>query len=132
MDKKILVVEDESLLREMICIILNDENFVTYQARHGEEALGILQNSPVDLVLSDISMPKMDGLELGVYCREHFPDIPYVLMSGGSRELQVQDDDKYLDSGKELTAARYVLQKPFELEDFLEIILKCFPNDPDK
>jgi CheY-like chemotaxis protein len=130
MGKKILVVEDEPLLREMICIILNDENFDTYQAEHGEEAVEILQNRPVDLVLSDISMPKMDGLDLGVYCKERFPEIPFVLMSGGSRELQVQDNDKYLDSGKELTAARYVLQKPFDLDDFLGIIQTCFPDDP--
>ena len=128
MDKKILVVEDDELLREMIEVILQDEEFTTFAAQHGKEAIDILHNQDIDLVLSDISMPVMDGLELGVYCREHFAHIPFVLMSGGSRELQNYDDRKYLDSGKEITAARYVLQKPFDLIEFLKLIDQCFTD----
>ncbi len=127
MDKTVLVVEDEPSLREMISIILQDEGFMTYEAENGERAVALLGEHVVDLVLSDISMPKMDGLELGLYCKEHFPELPFVLMSGGSRELQNIDEEGYLESGKEITQARFVLQKPFDLDAFMKVINECLP-----
>ena len=127
MDKTVLVVEDEPSLREMISIILQDEGFTTYEAENGERAVALLDEHVVDLVLSDISMPKMDGLELGLYCKEHFPELPFVLMSGGSRELQNIDEEGYLESGKEITQARFVLQKPFDLDAFMKVINECLP-----
>ena len=67
----------------------------------------------------------MGGLELGAYCKQHFPGLPFVLMSGGSRELQNHDGDKYLQSGVELSGARCVLHKPFSLSEFLQVIESC-------
>jgi len=129
MDKKILVVEDEDALREMIMTVLEDENFSPIEARHGQQAIEILENRVVDLVLSDITMPVMGGLELGAYCKQHFPGVPFVLMSGGSRELQNHDGDKYLQSGVELTGARCILHKPFSLSEFIQVIESCLQGD---
>lgn len=129
MDKSILVVEDESALREMIATVLEDETFIPFQAEHGRQAIEILHQRPIDLVVSDITMPVMDGLELGIYCRQKFPHIPFVLMSGGSRELQNHDGDKYLQTAMELTGACCVLYKPFSLGEFIQVIRE---NSGDK
>lgn len=128
MDKTILVVEDEFSLREMISIILQDEGFATREAENGKQAIALLEQHVFDLILSDVSMPVMDGLELGKHCKAYYPQIPFVLMSGGSRELQSIDEEAYLESGKEITQARFVLQKPFDLDAFMDVINQCLPD----
>jgi DNA-binding NtrC family response regulator len=80
----ILVVDDEPGVRRLACQALEREGFVTIEAEDGAEALRILeQQTPlIELVLSDIRMPRVDGVELEQTCRERWPALPVVLMSG--------------------------------------------------
>lgn len=66
----ILVVEDDRDLRELFCTVLVDHGYTAIPAADGEEALDILDNSYVDLIISDIMMPKMDGYALTKTLRE--------------------------------------------------------------
>lgn len=76
---KILVVEDEEQNREFLVRFLREKKFDVLEARDGEEALAIIEKEKVNLVISDISMPKMGGIELA----EHLlKKIPVILMSG--------------------------------------------------
>ena len=65
--------------------------FNLFTAEDGKKAIGILKSNPIDLVVTDIRMPEMDGFELLVYMNAHFPSIPVIVMSAyGTREIEGQ------------------------------------------
>lgn len=78
----ILIVDDELLIRDLLYDFFNSQGWQTAIAENGEKALDILRSRPIDLVLSDIRMPGMDGLDLTAEMRQEFPKIPVVLMTG--------------------------------------------------
>jgi two-component system NtrC family response regulator len=79
--ERILIVEDEELMRELLTKILADENYRLYQASNGEEALKLLQEQPIDLVLTDLRMKGMNGLQLLSQVRSLDPEIVVVVMT---------------------------------------------------
>lgn len=81
---KILVIEDESAIRRVLVKILSEEND-TYQVEEAEDGLKGLEtikNNDYDLVLCDIKMPKMDGVEVLEAARKIKPEIPFIMISG--------------------------------------------------
>ncbi|OBR65849.1 DNA-binding response regulator [Paenibacillus oryzae] len=104
MDRRILIVDDEREIAELISIYLKNEGFVTEMAFDGEQALEAWNKEPFDLVILDIMMPKMDGLEV---CRtirkEHH--VPILMVSA-----KTQDMDKILGL---MTGADDYMAKPF-------------------
>jgi len=78
----ILVVDDELLIRDLLYDFFRGQGWEIAVAENGEKALEILSSRQIDLVLSDIKMPQMDGLALTTEMRESYPDIPVVLMTG--------------------------------------------------
>ena len=103
---KILIVEDEDMIREGISDYLTDCGYETIQARDGEEALEQFSNHQVDLVLLDIQMPKLNGLEVLSEIRKS-SQVP-VLM------LTAFQDEEYKMSAFAALADGY-LEKPFSL-----------------
>lgn len=77
----ILVVDDECGVREVTSLLLEEEGYRVMQARDGVEALAAIAAQQIDLVLSDISMPRLDGLTLARRLRRTAADLPVVLMS---------------------------------------------------
>ncbi len=91
MKKRILIVDDEPPIREAVSDILEDEGYEHIEASDGETALELVSNSLPDLVLLDIWLPGMDGLEVLKHMREEWPFIPVVVMSGhGTIETAVK------------------------------------------
>ncbi len=89
--KSILVVDDEESIRESLDGILQDEGFRTLFARNGEEGLSILREESPDLVLLDIWMPGIDGIEVLRRIKENLPEQQVVMMSGhGTVETAVR------------------------------------------
>ena len=79
----VLVVDDEPLVRAVVCENLRDFGWRALEARDAQEAIQILQgNEPVHLVVSDIQMPGMDGFELLRWIKEHRPQVRVLLASG--------------------------------------------------
>ncbi|MDT7953307.1 MAG: response regulator [Acetobacteraceae bacterium] len=79
----ILVVDDEQPIRELLGWMLGDAGHVVHEAREGKEALDFLRrNGRVDIILSDINMPVMDGVELSNRVQAEWPDLPVLLISG--------------------------------------------------
>lgn len=78
----ILVVDDEEPVREMLGWMLGDAGHVVHEASSGADALSFLHQQRVDMVLSDINMPGMDGLELCSLVTAEWPDLPVLLISG--------------------------------------------------
>lgn len=88
MKPRILVVDDEDVLREAVALMLEMNGYTILNAKNGEEALEILARSeqPVDLVLSDLHMPKMGGIELREKVLSTRPEIRFILTSGTAAE----------------------------------------------
>jgi two-component system nitrogen regulation response regulator NtrX len=78
----VLVVDDEDDIRSSLRMILEYEGMETVEAASGEEALKNLDRSPPEVVLLDIKMPRMDGLEVLAELRERAPDLPVIMISG--------------------------------------------------
>ncbi|MFN4179987.1 MAG: GAF domain-containing protein, partial [Armatimonadota bacterium] len=79
---KVLVVEDQFLVLQTVVAQLERLGMEVKTARHGEEAWEILQRETVNLVVTDLSMPVMNGIELAKRVREKFPNLPIILMTG--------------------------------------------------
>ncbi len=78
----ILVVDDELLIRDLLYDFFSGQGWDIAVAENGEKALEVLKVRKVDLVLSDIKMPEMDGLTLTSRVKDAYPHIPVVLMTG--------------------------------------------------
>lgn len=88
----ILLVEDEDLVRRLSYTVLVKKGFKVLEAANGKEALDICRQyvGEIHLLISDVVMPEMGGLELIDYVRKHFPKIKLMLMSGYSNEMVEQ------------------------------------------
>lgn len=113
---KILVVEDDPNLREAIVDSLILKGHQVQDVCNGVDAVKVLAQSSLDIVLSDINMPEMDGLQLLAHVKKHQPWLPMILMTA------------YGDVGQAVKAmqlgANDYLMKPFEVQELLAIINK--------
>jgi CheY-like chemotaxis protein len=112
---KILIVDDDEQLREMLKQVLEGEEYEVVGSDNGEEAIRILRQSPIDLLITDIIMPKKDGTGLIMEIRKDFPDLQIIAISGGARHIDAQNP---LQIAKKL-GAHFTFTKPFKLEDLL-------------
>ena len=108
----ILVVDDEPVLRELEETVLGAAGYQVITAGNGREALHLLETETVDMVLSDIIMPEMDGYELAEYLATNRPDLPVRLITGYEDKREVEP---YLT---ELIA----LRKPFKGRELVELV----------
>jgi DNA-binding response OmpR family regulator len=93
---RILVVDDEQLIAETVAAILNAHGFEALEATSGEDALRLAQSFQPDVVLSDVLMPRMNGVDLGVRLRNEFPRTRVLLFSGqaATSELMRRAEEK--------------------------------------
>src|SRR5690606_11424563 len=75
-------VDDDIHVLELIQRHLHDLNYHTYRAVSVKEALAIMQYNAIDLLITDLQMPSVDGLQLVKYVSEHYPDIPKLMVTG--------------------------------------------------
>jgi CheY-like chemotaxis protein len=111
----ILLIDDEEQVRTLFQVALEDVGYRVLTAESGSQGLRLLQHQEVDLILVDIFMPGMDGLELLQLLRKTQPACRLIAMSGGSGEWN------YLDMAKQL-GAHATLQKPFSLQELLDTV----------
>ncbi|MCK4881662.1 MAG: response regulator, partial [Candidatus Omnitrophica bacterium] len=112
---KILIVDDEVEVRNVLTIFFDKKGYKTQEAENGEQAIEIVRSEDFPVVLLDIDMPVMDGLTTLEKLLEMKPEICVVMVTGR------QDEDK-VQKALELGAYNYVL-KPFEFL-YLELIIK--------
>ncbi len=110
----VLYVEDEVAAAKKFSSVLNKIFNTVYLALNGEEALKIYEKNHIDIIISDINMPKMDGLELSSKIREKNHDIPIILITA-------RTETNCLIKAIELNINHYVL-KPINLDDFIDKI----------
>jgi len=108
--RRILIVDDEAGLRELVRINLEHEGFAALQAENGTQCLDMVHESQPDLVIMDVMMPEMDGWEACKKLRE-FSQVPVLMLTA---RVQSQDIVTGLDSG----ADDYLL-KPFNMDELM-------------
>ena len=113
----ILIIDDEPGVLGVLRKILEGVGHVVTEALEGEEALRQYEGQPADLVITDIFMPGMDGIEFLVHIRKTFPDARVLAMSGGG----ILSRDQAL-SDASLLGADHILQKPFSKEEVLAAV----------
>ena len=107
--KTILVVEDDEMTLNTVLEFLKRMNYACVTAWDGYEGLKVLAKQPLDLVISDIMMPGLDGIEFMQEAKKSFPDLDFIIMTGYSSEYAYLD---IIDAG----AADY-MTKPFEMKE---------------
>lgn len=117
----VLVVDDDASMLDMLAQVLEDAGYQTVQAHDGQEALRRLAEGPVDLVLSDVMMPFVDGRELArrMAAEEAYRGIPVVLATAGGRQV--------IEAPSPAVA---VLSKPFDLDHLLATVTQMLGNAP--
>lgn len=121
---KILVVDDDAQMRSMISQMLSREGYTVITAENGKDAIARYRQQRADLVLLDILMPEMDGIEATMHLKREFPAICILAMSGGRRALSPQFN---LDSAQVL-GVNATLAKPFTREQLLRAVKQTLEN----
>lgn len=130
---EVLVVDDEVEVGEVLRRVLERAGFTVSTANSVAEGLRLAEQSQPDIVVTDMIMPKVNGIELIKALRSRFPRIRIIAISGGgSLGLQSYKPDAikthaYLAAAREAGAAEF-LTKPFDMADLLAAIRRQLPN----
>jgi len=122
MGKSIISVDDSSTMRRMVSFTLKAAGYEVIEAGDGAEALQLLKSRPVDLVISDINMPKLNGIELTRELRSlpSFTRTPIIL-------LTTESDPGKKAEGRAAGATGWIV-KPFNQEQLLAVVSKVLPS----
>ena len=121
----VLVVDDDPSLRSAMRRQPNSAGYDVLEASDGEEAMGALAEHRVDLLLVDIFMPEVDGMELTIRVLRQMPDARIIAMSGGG----TVDKHDALDIARRVGAIG-TLTKPFTMEELLEAVRGVLGEGP--
>jgi len=114
--KRILLVEDERVVREMVKLLLSQDGFAVVEANNGAEALGLFSRGQFDLVMTDFEMPFIKGNELALKIRQLAPQQPILMMTGYRHEP---------GPGNPVDA---VIDKPFNFDSLREVLTQVLSN----
>jgi two-component system response regulator PilR (NtrC family) len=118
--KRILIVDDEQSMREMLAILLKKEGLEVRSAGSRSEAAELLRGGPVDLVLTDVKLPDGDGLEILRHVKSSSPETAVVVMTAfGTSEMAV--------AARKLGAESYIL-KPFDVDELRIVVRDALAN----
>ncbi|HEY7198435.1 MAG TPA: response regulator [Gaiellaceae bacterium] len=106
---RILLVEDEQVVRDLACEMLEQQGYEVVCAADPEEALDLAGREQIDALVTDVVMPKMSGRVLAARLRSLRPDLPIVYTSGYTEDLSLRNGL--------LEAGSLFLQKPFGSKD---------------
>ncbi len=115
---KLLIVDDEQSYRQLLTLVFEGDGHEIRTAMNGREALEMLQIEPAEVIITDVRMPDMNGIELLRHVREFLPDVGFVLMTAFAT----------VDTAREAfkLGADDFIQKPFDVEELKIIVKKAF------
>lgn len=118
---RILVVDDDEGIRDMLSFLLSRLGYRVVLAANGLEALGLFLKNSFSLVLTDFSMPEMDGITLAARVKITSPKTPIIMITGS----QIQE-------GVERGCVDYILSKPFQLEEVRRAVEMALAGTPHR
>jgi PAS domain S-box-containing protein len=111
---RVLVVDDDPAVRQFLCFLLEQQGYEVKQAGSGREAIALVKASPVDLLVTDLIMPEIEGLETIQTLRKLQPELLIIAISG-------YQDGRFLSIASKLGSSA-TLSKPFTPREFLETV----------
>ena len=117
----ILVVDDEAAICELSKQLLEARGYTILVADSGEAALKVLESNDIDLLLSDVVMPNMDGYKLAEKVRKKYPSIKIQLVSGFDDDRKRTEEDEIL--------YKYLLSKPYNSSSLFDAVTKCLARN---
>ncbi len=108
-EQRILIVDDDPSILDLLSQFLKRKGFECHLANNGKKALELLENLPFTIVITDLIMPQIDGLELLKIIKESWPDIDVIVMTGYTKNFTYTD---VIHAG-----ANDFIQKPFSLDE---------------
>jgi len=108
---RVLIVDDEEMIRNFLVSVLSKQGQDCQTARDGLEALEKIKNNSFDAVVTDIVMPRMDGITLTQETVKLYPDLPILVITGHAEE--------YSAKSAIAAGAREFIKKPFSLPEFI-------------
>lgn len=113
---KILIVDDEQSYRQLLTLVFEEQGNTVRTAMNGRQALELLAAEPSDIIISDVKMPDMDGIEMLRAVRETLPDLGVILMTAFASVETAREAFKL--------GADDFIQKPFDVEELKLIVRK--------
>ncbi len=121
---RVMVIDDDADVRMSLRRILERDGHKVLEEPDGKSALRHFVGDPVDVVISDVYMPEMDGIEFLVRVREIFPQARIIMISGGGHTSK----ENVLTNASMLGADR-ILEKPYEIQEVLEAVREVLAGD---
>lgn len=118
MAKSILVVDDSAAIRQSVTYVLEQEGYAITQAEDGLDALSKMEGAEFSMIITDVNMPNMDGIELVAKARENpaFKFTPIVVLTTESQGTKMEE-------GKKAGATGWIV-KPFDADKLLQVVKK--------
>lgn len=121
MNKKILIIDDEKLITDSLLKLLKKQDYEVEIAHNGTKALELVKTNEFNLIVSDIRMPDINGIDTIKKIREHLKyenktSIPEILITGYASQENLKE-------AEQLAVADYIY-KPFNVKEFLDIVKK--------
>jgi len=114
---RILVIDDEPLVRSTVIMILTRAGFSVEEASDGQAGIAMFHKSQPDLVITDIFMPNRDGIEVVMELKRLCPRTTIIAMTGGGQMRMME-----IASAAKSLGADHILHKPFERESLLAAV----------
>ncbi|MBN1869193.1 MAG: response regulator [Candidatus Omnitrophica bacterium] len=114
---RILVIEDDTRFREMLCRCLEHQGYKVVMASDGKEGVDLYRREPADLIITDVNMPEKAGTEVIFELQKDFPDVRIIAISGGS-----DHSESYLKDITVLSSVKHVFTKPLNLDKMFEAV----------
>lgn len=116
MNKRILIADDSASMRQLVSFALRDAGFEVIESINGRDALSKMDGTKIDLIVTDLNMPEMDGIELirQVRRKPGYRFIPIIMLTTESQESKKQE-------GKQAGASGWIV-KPFTPEQLIETV----------
>lgn len=116
----ILIIDDEDMVRMVLKQSLEKAGHSVTEAGDGEKGVAALSGAAFDLVITDIVMPRREGIETIIEIRKTAPETPIIAISGGGRI----GPENYLDAAVKM-GATHVFAKPFDRAELLQTVERC-------
>jgi len=122
---RILVIDDDKMVCQMLRHALEPLGFVVSEAHDGREGLAVHKAAPADLLITDLIMPGMEGIETIIEFKRQAPGLKIVAISGGGRVNSAE----YLEIAKKF-GAHETLRKPFTITHLVSVVTKLLAGAP--
>ncbi|WP_372983021.1 response regulator [Marinobacter sediminum] len=120
----ILILDDDEQILLMTRTMLEREGYQVTTATRGQDALATLENQAPALLITDILMPAMDGIDVINECRKRFPQLAILAMSGGRRKISAEFNLK----SARMLGAEATLAKPFSKSQLISAVARLLRN----